>query len=190
MLEKKSNHVSRPVNGKTSSSQKTYRLDLGKLSEQIGTLLLELALFCSESVEFGRRAGGGELTFDIAQLLTKDSRQSSKGENPSQSGTYRLCRCQSRFQRGARLAGERVFARQIPQARPFGPKVSLQDRHLVPQQLEVPFELFTLSNELFLLGDDLAAACNGSLQDLIFDLQLIDAGGRLGERNLERRTSR
>ena len=54
----------------------------------------------------------------------------------------------------------------------------------------VPFELFTLSNELFLLGDDLAAACNGSLQDLIFDLQLIDAGGRLGERNLERRTSR
>lgn len=78
-----------------------------------------------------------------------------------------------------------MFARQVPQARPFGPKVSLENRHLVPQQLEVPFELFTLSTELFLLGDDLAAAFDGSLQDLIFDLQLIDAGSRLRERNLE-----
>ena len=77
-----------------------------------------------------------------------------------------------------------MLARQVSQARPFGPKVGLQNRHLVPQQLEVPFELFTLSNELLLLGDDLAAACDGSLQDLILDLQLVDAGGRLGERNL------
>lgn len=82
---------------KQSSSQKTYRLDFGKLSEQIGPFLLKLTLFCSEAVEFGRGTGRSELTLDIAQLLPTTAVSQATEKIRAKTWTYRLCRRQSRF---------------------------------------------------------------------------------------------